>query len=132
MKKLVHNRTEDRLTGRDPKIEFTKASSEEAEELLFSKLVEEGMEWMFAKERDRRLMELGDVLCVIFGMGQVDGIEPMEIMAQAFNKQTDVGDLSDLVTMTITLDHERSKSIEMRVEPAAATRVSYTNSCYSG
>jgi predicted house-cleaning noncanonical NTP pyrophosphatase (MazG superfamily) len=109
MRKLVRDKMEEFLEDKGAEIKYVKAPEEERDQLLFSKLIEELLEWMTAEGRENRLKELGDMQEVIWAMGSMEGIEATEILQQAHGKNKARGGFEKLIVMTVELDSDNLK-----------------------
>lgn len=112
MSKLVRDGVPDFLQKAGAHIEFTEALPDMREPLVFSKLLEEAGEWLSSRTRDERLKELGDLMEVIWALGEIDGIGSTEILQQAHGKHRARGGFENLAVM----------SVELGDDPAARVR----------
>ena len=107
--KLVRDETEAALKGKNPHVVFDEAPPDQREGLLFSKLLEEACEWLCGRDREQRLKELGDLTEVLWALGEIDGIQPGEIVTQAAMKREARGGFSRLALLKVETGDEPAR-----------------------
>jgi predicted house-cleaning noncanonical NTP pyrophosphatase (MazG superfamily) len=114
MSKLVRDGVEAHIRAAGgAHVTFSGAHPDRRLPLLFSKLLEEAGEWLGAEGREERLKELGDLVEVIWALGEIEGIEGDEILMQAFGKRRERGRFERLMVMSVELGpaHEVAEAI---------------------
>jgi predicted house-cleaning noncanonical NTP pyrophosphatase (MazG superfamily) len=103
--KLVRDRTQEALEGRNPRVTFRKGQVDR-HSLLYGKMLEEALEWRLASGGGQRKHELVDMLSVLWAMCKCDGIQYVDVYHAALGKERERGGFDDMIVMEIEADDD--------------------------